>query len=66
LVFYYPSVLLDRSPSLSGIKAEVYFNRWHEDCKRDCVAGADVPPEGAQPTFLQDEEIESTLGAVKK
>ena len=32
----------------------------------DRVAAADVPLEGAQPTFLQDEEIESTLAAVKK
>jgi hypothetical protein len=32
----------------------------------DCVAGADVLPEGAQSTCLQDEEIESTLAAVKK
>jgi hypothetical protein len=32
----------------------------------DRVAAADVPPEGAQSTFLQDEEIERTLAAVKK
>ena len=32
----------------------------------DCIAGVDVPPEGAQPTFLQDEEIESTFGCGEK